>query len=327
MKLLVGVSWASPFRVFRKMWRARGPVVRRRLIQRLCLAAYAALATPLALASDTARIVVVHGTNTPRIAQTLAALHHRADVRVDVIPLSSTPAAALETVIADESGDTVVVALGPQASDYMLKVAARAPVVHCLAGVAAQRAGLPTVPSEVPGEHQALWLRKLVPNARSIGMLFEPGRHTRRTEAMAAALSSAGYETVLQPVDVPAALPAALESVAERVDVLLALRDPIVYTRETSRGILLFLLRRRIPLIGPDDAWVRSGALFALDWDYDEVGYACAAHAARAMPGAGPRPEAPPMPSIRVSVNRKVAAGLGLHWSPEVLRDVDIRHE
>ena len=66
-------------------------------------------------------------------------------------------------------------------------------------------------------------------------------------------------------------------------DVLFALPDRMVYTRESARGILLQSFRKRTPVIGPNEAWVRMGALYALDWDYDEVGVVCAQLALRAL--------------------------------------------
>jgi len=126
-------------------------------------------------------------------------------------------------------------------------------------------------------------------------------------------------------VATPSALPAALEQIATRADVLLALPDPMVYTRESARGILLQSFRRRTPVIGPNDAWVRMGALFAVDWDYEDVGATCARLARDALAprpslvGAGPKP--------RVSVNLRSASEFGLQWHPDLLRAVDVRHE
>ena len=297
----------------------------RRKAKGLAVTACAAMACALAQPSGAARILVLQSASTPRLMQTLAVLRERVGVPVDVIQLADTRDEPLERAIASGAGDTVIVTLGPHASDYVFNLKTPAPVVHCLAGADAMRAGLPSVPSDVPGDLQASWLRKLLPSARSIGLLYNPVRNTRRAEAMAASLSMAGYRVMLQVVGTPAELPAALDQVSGRIDALLALRDATVYTRETSRGILLFLFRRNIPLIGPDDAWVNSGALYALDWDYADVGAACAVHAVRALKSGKPALDAPPLPRTRVTVNRRSAAGFDLDWPQDVLRDADIR--
>jgi ABC-type uncharacterized transport system substrate-binding protein len=303
------------------------PDPRRRAVP--CLAPIRATFAALALVvacppAQAARIVVLKGSDAPRLESALAALREHAAMPLDVIALpagasNSGPASRLPA----ERG-TVVVALGPVASNHAMQLPAAAQVVHCLAGADALRAGVPAVPSEVPAGEQAAWLAKLVPGARTVAFLFDPERNARRAEALAAAFHAAGFKTLLRPVPTPAALPAALESIAGRADALVAFPDATVFTRESSRGILLFSFRKRIPLVGPNDAWVQTGALYAVDWDYREVGAACARLAAREaglvdVPLSTPRP--------RVSVNMKSAAHFGLAWDARLLRSVDVRHE
>ncbi len=283
-----------------------------------------ALALLVSLPAQAARIVVMHGSGAPRIEAALAALREHAAMPVDVIALpgdaSDTGAAAR---LAAERG-TVLVALGPAASDFAMRLPVATRVVHCLAGADALRAGLPAVPSEVPAGEQAAWLGRLMPGTRTVAFLFDPARSARRAEALAAAFQAAGYKTLLRPVPAPSALPAALESIAGRAEALVALPDATVFTRESSRGILLFSFRKRIPLVGPNDAWVRMGALYAIDWDYREVGAACARLAARE---AGFPDASATAPRPRVSVNVKSAAHFGIAWDAPLLRAVDVRHE
>lgn len=302
------------------------PVPRRRAVPSLAPlhATLAALALVVAFPAQAARIVVLKGSDAPRIEATLAALRERVTMPIDVvtIPADASDNGAAARLAAERG--TVVVALGPVASDYAMQLPAAAHVVHCLAGADALRAGLPAVPSEVPAGEQAAWLARLLPGARTVAFLFDPSRNARRAEALAAAFHATGYKTLLRPVPTPAALPAALESIAGRAEALVAFPDATVFTRESSRGILLFSFRKRIPLVGPNDAWVQMGALYAIDWDYREVGAACARLAAREAGFA----EAPlPAPRPRVSVNMKSAAHFGVAWDAPLLRTVDVRHE
>lgn len=276
-------------------------------------------------AGHAARILVAQAADTPRLERTLAALRERSSLPVDVLPLFARDDAALRTEWARMERGSVLVALGPRASDEVVKLALPGPVVHCLAGPDAVRAGLPAIPSEVPVDQQAAWIARLLPAAKTVGVLFDPALNMRRAEAQAAALGIAGYKTMLQPVATPAALPGALDKLAGRVDVLLALPDSTVYTRESSRGLLLFSFRKRIPIAGPNEAWVKMGSLYALDWDYAEVGAMCAALAAReANPKVVPQAA---VPRARVFVNMKSASHFGVGWSADVLNQVDLRHE
>lgn len=279
----------------------------------------------VAVDAQAVRILVLQGSDSPRLVKTVGALQKHAGAPLEIVYLANTSEAAWQATLASGERPLAIVALGPLASDFIVRSQQPAPVVHCLAGPDALRAGLPSLPSEVPADAQASWLRKLVPAARTVGLAFDPATNTRRAEAIAAGLAAAGYKTLMAPVSKPSALPAALEQIAMRADVLLALPDPMVYTRESARGILLQSFRRRTPVIGPNDAWVRMGALFAVDWDYEEVGAACAQLARDAQAprppvvGAGPKP--------RVSVNLRIASEFGLQWHPDLLRAVDVRHE
>lgn len=277
-------------------------------------------------AAHATRIVVVQDGETPRLVKTLTALRENAGVPLEIVHLSASGPGAFEAALNRGEAPAVVVALGPRASNFVIRQNPSVVAVHCLAGADALRAGMPAVPSHVPADNHAKWLRRLVPEAKSVGIAFDPAMSTRQAEALSAALAQSGYRMLLVPVATPAALPSALESLAGRIDVLVALADPTVYTAESARGILLFSFRKRIPLVGPNPAWVQMGALYALDWDYEEVGATCAGLALRqAQPAKGAAAPAPPRP--RVSVNLRSAGQFGLQWSEDLLHAVDARYE
>jgi putative ABC transport system substrate-binding protein len=290
------------------------------------LVAFGALVVASPVLATPTRLVVVQGGDSPRLASTLEALRSRASLSIEHVTMSATDERALQALLDRAGRDAVIVALGPRASDFVARTPRSAPQVHCLAGPDALRAGLPGVPADVPFEQQAQWLAKLVPGARRVALLFDPAHNERRAQALATVLSDAGYRLLMHPVSAPAALPAALDAVAGRADVLLALPDPTVYARESARGILLFSFRKRIPVIGPNEGWVRMGALYALDWDYAEVGATCARLAERAGRD-GRTGIVLPNPRPRVTVNERTADQLGLRWTREALHGVDRRYE
>jgi putative ABC transport system substrate-binding protein len=275
------------------------------------------------------RIVVLQASDSPRLSQTFAAMQKSTGEPLEVFHLANASETVWQATLASGERPAVIVALGPRASDFMIRVPQPSPVVHCLAGADALRAGLPSLPSEVPADAQAAWLRKLLPAARTVGLAFDPATNTRRAEAIAATLTAAGYKTLMAPVAKPSALPAALETVATRADVLFALPDPMVYTRASARGILLQSFRTRTPVIGPNEFWVKEGALFAVDWDYDEVGAICArlARDAQASRPALLPSAANAAPRPRIAVNLRIASQFGLQWHADLLRSVDVRHE
>jgi putative ABC transport system substrate-binding protein len=62
------------------------------------------------------------------------------------------------------------------------------------------------------------------------------------------------------------------------------------------KALLLFSFRHKLPLIGLSEAWVQAGALYALDWDYRELGAFCGRLALRQLPGARVATPTPPHP-------------------------------
>jgi putative ABC transport system substrate-binding protein len=170
-------------------------------------------------------------------------------------------------------------------------------------------------------EQQLSWLRRLLPDARYIGVLYDPAQNTELVDALAAALRGADLNPVLAPVATPAMLPAALARLSSSADALLAVPDTTVYKRETVKALLLFSFRHKLPLIGLSETWVQAGALYALDWDYRELGAFCGRLALRQLPGA--RATAPTPPHLHVYVNQRSARLFRVRWDESVRESLE----
>ncbi len=277
--------------------------------------------TPLAT-SAAERMVVVTSNDHGVFLQALAGLR-TAHPAAEVLPVGPDDAATAAHALARLPRDAVIVTLGRRASAFVAEAATPNPVVNCMAG--GDAAGRGAVPLEVPVDVQIAWLRRLLPAARNVGMLFDPARNEGRVADLAAAWKRAGFVPVVEPVAGPAALPGALARLATAIDVLYAIPDTTVYAAEHSRALLLFSFRNRIPLIGPTDGWVRAGALYVVDWDYADVGRYCAALAQRQL--AGGKAPAPPPPRTRVAANARTAAHQGVQWDDDMRKAFDKVYE
>ncbi|MEO8508718.1 MAG: ABC transporter substrate binding protein [Betaproteobacteria bacterium] len=271
------------------------------------------------------RLVVVVSGDTTRFRQALTGIRS-AGVTVDAVDAAAEDAA--RAAVAGIGRDGAIVTLGANATALVARAAPAAPVVNCM--VAGGDSGTPApgtivVPLEVPIEAHIQWLRRLVPEARRVGILFDPERNERRAADDAARFRREGYAPVLAPVIGPTGLRNALTRLIDRVDVLFAIPDPVVFAREHSRALLLFSFRQHVPLAGPSESWVRGGALYAVDWDYQDLGRYCATLALRQR--AGTRKAIPmPMPAparTRVVVNARSAEQFNLRWDAELLGSVD----
>ena len=300
----------------------------RRALRRWTRAACAAVILPLP-ASPVAgqRLVVVASGDTHPYQAALAGIQ-KLGVPVEALQVTRQEESALVATLARSGRDAAIVTLGAAAAALTSRAAPAATVVNCM--VLGGEEGKPpgsaiSVPLEVPAETQAAWMKRLLPNARNVGILFDPAQNDKRAADSAAALQRAGYAAVLEPVGGPTALPIALTRLTNRVDVLQALPDTTVYAREHSRALLLFSFRHRIPLVGPTEAWVKAGALYALDWDYADLGRYCASLALRQLAGNKSPPPAPPR--TRVIANARTAEQLHIKWDDETMRAFDKVYE
>ncbi len=135
---------------------------------------------------------------------------------------------------------------------------------------------------------QLHWLRQILPSARTIGIIYNPAQNQH---IISMARQAAGKEDLIisaHAVTSPVDLPEALRQIEKTADVLWSIPDALVSSPQTAKHLLLFSFRSRIPLVGLSQAWVKAGALYALDWDYKDIGRQCAELTAKVLHGAGP---------------------------------------
>jgi putative tryptophan/tyrosine transport system substrate-binding protein len=176
---------------------------------------------------------------------------------------------------------------------------------------------------EFPVETQLQWLRRLLPpETRRIGVVYSAGANDRMIARSRDAARVHGLDLVSRSVVAPSEIPEALAALTNSADVLWGISDDMVMTAETARSILLFSMRNRLPLVGLSSAWVKAGALVALDRDYDDIGAQCAEQAWRLLngePAAVVRPEAPRR--VIYAVNQRTADLMKIRLSAETLRN------
>ena len=281
----------------------------------LVLTIAAALAAP-ALASP--RVLLYASDDTPQLRAAQRGVREALGA-VPIVEIPPGDAGPLLKAAAREDPDAAIIAFGPEAA---LRAARDAPALAAVDCMSAQAgAGAQAVPATIPLDQQLAWLKRLLPGARYIGVLYDPAQNTELVDALAAALRAADLNPVLVPVATPAVLPAALARLSSSADALLAVPDTTVYKRETVKALLLFSFRNRLPLIGLSETWVQAGALYALDWDYRELGAFCGRLALRQLPGA--RPAAPVPPRLHVYVNQRSARWFRVRWDDSMRRSFD----
>jgi putative ABC transport system substrate-binding protein len=289
------------------------------------------LATAIALlptsvaAAD--RLAVVSSSDAAPYQQAIAGIQ-KLGYPVDALQLATDSETAITASLASIGRSGAVVTLGAAAAALVARIAPATPVVNCMVADGDESKvspGSAVVPLEVPVEARVTWMKRFLPSVHNVGILFDPAHNERRAAEDAAALKRAGYAPILAPVTGPTALPIALTRLTNSVDVLHAIPDTTVFAREHSRALLLFSFRNQIPLAGPSEAWVRAGALYAIDWDYPDLGRYCGALALRLLAGGNAPLPAPAR--TRAVVNQRSAHQLHILWDADVMRAVDRVYE
>jgi putative ABC transport system substrate-binding protein len=164
------------------------------------------------------------------------------------------------------------------------------------------------------------WMKRFLPDARRIGVIYNPEKNGQRVDRARREAQEEGLTLKTQGVDRPQDIPAALDRISRDIDVLWGIPDDVVLNPKTAKQILLFCYRQCIPFVGPSEAWVKAGALYALDRDYGDIGAQCGEMAVALLNGNGPAEINPETPhKITYFVNLKTARHMKLDIDEELL--------
>lgn len=121
-------------------------------------------------------------------------------------------------------------------------------------------------------EKQLATLGQVLPQARKIGLLFDPeksGAFVRKAQNVAAAM---GIDLLTKSVHSSRDAAAALEGMKGKIDALWLLPDTTVVNPKTIDLLLLSAIENRIPVFTFSGKYAEKGALLALEVDAAEAG-------------------------------------------------------
>jgi len=290
----------------------------------LALLALAALPTPARAPLTAARVTILLSQESP--AYRAAAEGFRAElagrgyrVELDIRAAAPGPDQARQL---RASPPDLVLALGGPAATSAAQLGGIPLVALVLRRAEFARLGAATgVYLEFPAELELQWLKRVLPNARRVGVVFNPAENAQVVSHAETVALGLGLELVARKVDSRERLPDALASLANDVQVVWGIADTLVLTPETARSFLLFQFRQRIPFAGLSESWVKAGSLYALDRDWTDLGRQCAELADQLLRGRDARTLDPQSPRrVLLSLNRGTAQSLRLALPAETLR-------
>ncbi|MCE5333103.1 MAG: hypothetical protein LLG06_00790 [Desulfobacteraceae bacterium] len=242
-----------------------------------------------------ASILVVTSHNTPPYQEMLAGFKAEIAKRgiqaeISAYSLDENPGGTqlVEKIPRDRT--SLLFAIGSKALDAVSKVPPEIPILTGLIPTAPEsgtRGNVTGVTMEFPVEDQFEKIRQFLPNCRNIGVVYGPPNASRIEHATKVA-ARMGFTLHGRQIAGPSDLPAALDHLANRVEILWGIPDELVFTPQTAKHILLYSLRNRIPLAGLSGVWTKAGALYSLEWDYQDMGAQCAEMGARILGGTSP---------------------------------------
>ena len=174
---------------------------------------------------------------------------------------------------------------------------------------------------DFPIETQLQWLKRVLPNAGSVGILFNSKENQLKVETAVKAAKGVGLTLVPKSVETPRSLPDALDEVTRTADVLWGVPDSMVMTPQTAEPILLSTLKNKVPFIGLSASWVKAGALYALDRDYLDIGLQAGELAGKLLSGATTTALPPISPrKVTYVLNMKTAAAINLDLPQDLIK-------
>jgi len=224
-----------------------------------------------------------------------------------------------------KSDPDLILALGPVASAAATSQIHDIPIIAALVRRASEvdeSHNATGVLFDYPVESQLRWMQELLPEHRSVGVLFDPEENEKRIDSASDVAQELGMNLLPHEVHRPTDLPDALRDLSKNADLLWGIADQTVYNRKTAKQFIVFSFSNQIPLSGVSTSWVKAGALFGLERDYEDIGAQCGDLSVSVLRGksvdrlgfSAPR-------RLLYSVNLKTARHMGIHIKDDVVQN------
>lgn len=173
----------------------------------------------------------------------------------------------------------------------------------------------------VPIEQQIALLKKVSPQVRRIGVIYDPSKTGFLVKQAERIAREQGVRLVAKAIASSKDAFAALDAMQGEIDALWILPDLTVLAPESVQYMLLFSFRNKIPLLGLSENQVRMGALLGLSFESGlDIGGQAGELANEIL--SGKSAEEIPFTTARkarLTVNLKTASKLGLQIPKEIL--------
>ena len=227
-----------------------------------------------------------------------------------------------------------VVAIGTKATAMIKKKVTRIPILVCMALRPVKTCLVPSlkrpghmitgISLDIPVEVQFKRIRKLFPWINRIGVLYTPNQDEALIAAAKKSAKRYGFKLYIKPIHSQSQIQPQLKDLFQKqIELLWAIPDQKIYSKQNLEYILLSLNRFKIPFMGLSRAYLSMGAFFSFDPDPSDIGKRTAALVKRVdQKGVSPGKISIKGPKkINYSINQRVMKRFGFHPPQETLRN------
>ena len=299
----------------------------------LILCVFLALTALPAAAAGNGRVLILKSQDSPPYTLALQGIEEALEtyagpLEIEVVALEGKRSQGRKPLqAAQTNGTELVLALGAPAFDAATVWGGKVPVIAGLVLDTVLLEGLPSATGvclTFSVDVQIEWIRRLLPEAKTVGVLYNPAENGSRVAEAEKKFEAAGLVLVASAVTKPDGLLPALERIGDRIDLLWGIPDNIVYNTRSSRSLILYSFRNKLPLVGISNPWVESGALYALERDYVDIGRQCGEMAILVLSGNAPESIPPVRPrKVLYHLNMKTAKHMNLAISDDLVNKAD----
>lgn len=229
------------------------------------------------------------------------------------------PASAIRELVSTKQPD-LVFALGARATSFASEHLHDVPVVYSMVFADEDDGERATgVTLNIPARVRLEGARRILPDARRVGLIFTKGYEAERAE-IDRACSQLGLQLIARGVDSQRDFADALSEISADIDVYFMIADPTLYIPQSITFLLRKGLEEGFPIIGLSSTYTKAGALLSFDYNYRDLGRQAAEMAVRIVHGAKPSdiPAQPPE-LVNMSLNLSVAERLGIQVPSHII--------
>jgi putative ABC transport system substrate-binding protein len=179
----------------------------------------------------------------------------------------------------------------------------------------------PGISIDIPIQIKLRQLKRLLPDAKKIGLFYSPSTSNKCDEASLIS-GRFGLEVVARKINSAKELPNAFKGLWRQIDCFLIIPDSKIYSAKSVEYILIEAFRKKIPVIGLSSSYTKAGALISFECNYENLGKQTAETALNMLNGKDPASIGFLGPKeIDFSLNILAAKRLDIKLLPEIIKE------